>query len=73
MQGDNSTTEDQEKQKQTASRWTSLTKGREDHYDLESKVGDQRLQRERQTVRQTETETERDRELSLCLSLSLSA
>jgi len=25
--------------------WTSLTEGREDHYDLESEVGDQKLQR----------------------------
>jgi len=34
LQGDNSTTEEQLKQMHTASRWTSLTKGQEDHYDL---------------------------------------
>ena len=46
FQGDNSTREDQLKQKHTAARWTSLTEGQEDHYDLKSEVGDQRLQRE---------------------------
>jgi len=35
FQGDNSTREDQLKQKHTAARWTSLTEGQEDHYDLD--------------------------------------
>ena len=45
LQGDNSTREDQLKQKHTAEMWTSLTEGQEDHYELKSEVGDQRLQR----------------------------
>ena len=45
LQGDNSTREVQLKQKHTAEMWTSLTQGQEDHYDLKSEVGDQRLQR----------------------------
>ena len=45
LQEDNSTTEDQPKKKHTAARLTSLTEGQEAHYDLESKVDDQKLQR----------------------------
>src|SRR6218665_3005084 len=45
LQGDNSTREDQLKQKHTAEMWTSLTEGQEDHYELNIEVGDQRLQR----------------------------
>jgi len=45
LQGDNSKTVDQLKQKHTAARWTSLTEGQENHYDLMSEVGDQRSQR----------------------------
>ena len=46
VQGQDSTIEDRLKQKHTTAMWTSLTEGRKDHYDLESEVGDQRLQRE---------------------------
>jgi len=45
LQGDHSTTEDQLKQKHTAEMSTSLTEGQEDHYDVKSEVGDQKLQR----------------------------
>src|SRR6218665_2914552 len=38
LQGDNSTREDQLKQKHTAEMWTSLTEGQEDHYELKSEV-----------------------------------
>jgi len=45
LQRDNSTTEDHHKQKHAAARWTSVTVGREGRYDIESEVGDHRLQR----------------------------
>jgi len=45
LQGDNSTTEDQLKQKHTVARWTFLTAGQEDIYNLKSEVGDQKLQK----------------------------
>ena len=43
LQVDNSTTDDKLKQMHIAARWTSLTEGHANHYNLESEVGDQRV------------------------------